>query len=38
VSADNHAACVSDRIDAVREVFDEKTCLELLVEYYAVLS
>ncbi len=35
---DNHTSCVSDQLDALREVFDEKDCLELLTEYYAVLS
>ncbi len=37
-SKDNHTSCVSDKIDAVLEVFDEKTCLDLLTNYYKVLS
>ena len=35
---DNHTTCVSDKIDALKEVFDEKTCLDMLTNYYSILS
>ena len=35
---DNHTTCISDKIDSLKEVFDEQTCLELLVEYYQILK
>ena len=38
ICADNHTTCVNDNIDAVKEVFDEETCLAMLVNYYDVFS
>ena len=38
ICADNHTTCISDNIDAVKEVFDEETCLGMLVNYYQVFS
>lgn len=35
---DNHTSCVSEKIDALLEVFDEKTCLGMLANYYEILS
>ena len=35
---DNHTTCISDKIDRLKEVFDEKTCLDLLRNYYEILS
>ncbi len=35
---DNHTSCVTEEVDRLKEVFDERTCLEMLTEYYAVLS
>ena len=36
--SDNHTTCVNDKIDALKEVLDENTCLDLLVGYYQILS
>ncbi len=38
ICADNHTTCVNENIDAVKEVFDEETCLAMLVNYYEVFS
>ena len=38
VAKDNHTGCVNDNIDTLREVFDEKTCLDMLTSYYEILS
>lgn len=34
--ADNHATCVGNNIDAVLEVFDDETCINLLIGYHEV--
>ena len=34
ICPDNHATCIKDDIDAVLEVFDEETCVNLLIGYY----
>jgi len=34
ICQDNHTTCVEDDIDAVLEVFDEETCVNLLIGYY----
>ena len=38
VAKDNHAACVNEDIDTLKEVFDELTCLDMLRSYYEILS
>ena len=38
ICQDNHTGCVDDKIDAVREVFDDETCVNLLIGYYEVTS
>jgi hypothetical protein len=38
ICADNHTTCVNENIDAVKEVFDEETCLAMLTNYYEVFS
>ena len=38
ICQDNHTSCISDNIDAVLEVFDEETCVNLLIGYYEVAS
>ena len=34
ICQDNHTTCVEDDIEAVLEVFDEETCVNLLIGYY----
>ena len=38
VCKDNHTTCINENIDAVKEVFDEETCLGLLINYYQIFS
>ena len=38
ICRDNHASCVNGNIDAVLEVFDETTCLDMLRSYYEIYS
>ena len=38
ICQDNHTTCIGDNIDAVLEVFDEETCVNLLIGYHEVAS
>ena len=38
ICQDNHTSCIGENIDAVLEVFDEETCVNLLIGYHEVAS